>query len=307
MPHGHEDGQGHAHGGSAPAGLAFAVGIGLNTLFVVIETVYGITAQSMALVADAAHNLSDVLGLVLAWFAVRLAARKPTGRRTYGFRKGTILSALANAVLLLAAVGAIAWEAIGRFERPEPVQGGVVMLVAAIGVAINGVSAFLFVAGSKHDINLRGAFLHLAADAAVSLAVVVTGFVITRTGWSWLDPTASIAISVVVLFSTWSLLKDSLNLVLDAVPEHIDPEAVRTYLRGLPGVNEVHDLHIWAMSSTEVALTAHLVMPAEACAPPFLRVVAQELHERFRIEHTTIQVEPPEALDTCRLRPDDTL
>lgn len=300
MSHGHEEGHGHAHGGGTPAGLAFAVGIGLNTLFVVVESVYGIAAQSMALVADAAHNLSDVLGLILAWFAVRLAARKPSGRRTYGYRKGTILSALANAVLLLAAVGAIAWEAVGRFARPEPVQGGVVMLVAAIGVAINGISAFLFVSGSKHDINLRGAFLHLAADAAVSLGVVVTGFIVTRTGWNWLDPTASIAISAVVLFSTWGLLKSSLNLVLDAVPEHIDPEAVRTYLRELPGVTEVHDLHIWAMSSTEVALTAHLVMPSEACAPPFLRVIEKELHERFRIEHTTIQVEPLESGDPCR-------
>lgn len=304
MSHGHEGGQGHAHGSATPAGRAFAVGIGLNMFFVVVEASYGIAAQSIALVADAAHNLSDVLGLVLAWLAVRLAARKPTGRRTYGFRKGTILSALANAVLLLVAVGAIAWEAVGRFARPAPVQGGIVMLVAAIGVAINGLSAILFIKGSKHDINLKGAFLHLAADAVVSLGVVITGFVVVRTGWNWLDPAASIAISLVVLVSTWGLLKDSLNLILDAVPEHIDPDAVRAYLSKLPGVVAVHDMHIWAMSSTEVALTAHVVMPGEVSAPPFLQRISQQLHEQFGIEHTTIQVEPPEAGDACKAEND---
>lgn len=307
MAHDHKHGQAHSHGSSAPAGRAFAVGIGLNVIFVVVEVVYGLVAESIALVADAAHNLSDVLGLVLAWFALKLATRKPTGRRTYGYRKGTVLSALANALLLFVAVGAIAWEAVGRFAHPAPVEGGIVMIVAGIGVAINGLSALLFAKGSKHDINLRGAFLHLAADAAVSVGVVITGLVVVRTGWNWLDPAASILVSVVVLVGTWGLLKESLNLVLDAVPDRVDPDAVRTYLSQLQEVRGIHDLHIWAMSSTEAALTAHLEIPAAASGAAFLHRVSAELHERFGIEHVTIQTEEPEAAAACKSSPEGTL
>lgn len=302
MSHAHD----HAHA-ETPQGLPFAIGIGLNTVFVVVEAVYGILAGSIALVADAVHNLSDVLGLALAWGAVVLARRGPTKRRTYGLRKSTILSALANAVLLLVAVGGIAWEAVGRFARPEPVQGATVMIVASIGVLINGVSAFLFARGSKYDLNIRGAFLHLAADAAVSLGVVLAGFVVLRTGWNWLDPATSIVISLVVLVGTWGLLKDSLNLALDAVPEGIDVEQVRAYLLGLPYVENVHDLHVWAMSTTDTALTAHLGTTVDVLPPDFLRDASRTLHERFGIEHTTLQVEPSSTRGDCVLARESSL
>lgn len=298
--HAHAHGGGHQH---APKsyGPAFIIGISLNLVFVIVETAYGISARSVALVADAAHNLSDVLGLALAWTAFLLAQRKPSRRRTYGLRKTTVLAALGNAVLLLVAVGGVSWEAIGRLRQPAPIEGGVLMAVAAVGVIINGVSAMLFAKGRKGDANLKGAFLHLAADAAVSFGVVIGGAIILRTGWMWLDPVVSLLVSVVILVGTWGLLKQSVNLALDAVPEGIDAEAVNTYLAGLPGVLEVHDLHIWAMSTTETALTAHLVMATNTCEPRFLGDVGDALHRKFKIEHSTLQVEPPEAPDPCRL------
>lgn len=306
MGHDHAHEHRHEHGQKG-YGRAFAIGISLNVVFVAVETAYGIAAGSVALVADAAHNLSDVLGLAFAWAAFVLAQRKPTRQRTYGLRKTTVLAALGNAVLLLVAVGGVSWEAVGRLRQPAPIQGGILMAVAAVGVAINGVSAMFFSAGRKRDANLRGAFLHLAGDAAVSLGVVVTGAVILKTGWMWLDPLVSIIVSAVILVGTWGLLKQSLNLALDAVPEGIDAEQVNTYLAGLPGVLEVHDLHIWAMSTTETALTAHLVMRTDSCEPRFLGEVGKVLHDKFKIEHSTLQVEPPEAPDPCRQASEGTL
>ncbi len=300
MAHDHAHDHAHAHAvGPRNYGRAFAIGISLNVVFVVVETVCGIAAGSVALVADAAHNLSDVLGLALAWAAFALARRKPTKQRTYGLRKTTVLAALGNAILLVVAVGGVGWEAIGRLRHPVPVEGGVLMAVAAVGVVINGVSAMLFAKGREGDANLRGAFLHLAADAAVSLGVVVTGAVLLRTRWTWLDPLVSLLVSGVILVGTWGLLKKSMNLALDAVPDEIDAEEVELYLASLPGVLEVHDLHIWAMSTTETALTAHLVMATDTCGPRFLGDVGIALRERFKIEHSTLQVEPREAPNPC--------
>lgn len=308
--HAREHGHGHSHAhGQPPKSYsgAFLVGIGLNVVFVVVEAAYGLASGSVALVADAAHNLSDVLGLGFAWAAILLAQRKPSKRRTYGFRKTTVLAALGNSVLLLVVVGGVAREAIGRLREPASLDGRVVMAVAAVGVVINGVSALLFAKGQKGDANLRGAFLHLASDAAVSLGVVIAGAVILQTGWTRLDPIISLIVSVVIVVGTWGLLKQSVNLALDAVPEGIDAEAVNAYLAGLPGVLEVHDLHIWAMSTTETALTAHLVMATGSCEPRFLGDVGRELHEKFEIGHSTLQVEPPEAPDPCRMAAEGTL
>lgn len=296
----------HAHG-TTRYERAFLLGVGLNLGFVIIEVVFGLIAHSMALVADAGHNLSDVLGLVLAWGATWLASRKPSKLRTYGFRKTTILAALANAVLLLLATGGVVWESVQRLSRPGVVEGKTVIVVAAVGVAINGVSALAFRKGGKHDLNLRGAFLHLAADAAVSFGVVITGVVLIYTGWNLLDPIVSLVLSVIIVGSSWSLLRKSVNLALDAVPEGIDVDEVRGYLAGLPDVLEVHDLHIWAMSTTENALTAHFVMKTGSCEPRFLGDVCKVLHDRFGIEHSTLQVEAPEAPDPCRLAPEDSL
>lgn len=304
--HEHSHGHGHDHG-VASYGRAFAVGISLNVVFVAIEMTYGIVAHSMALVADAAHNLGDVLGLILAWLAYVLARRKPSRKRTYGLRKSTVLAALANAVLLLVAVGGVGWEAIGRLRNPAPIQGTILMAVATIGVLINGTSALLFAKGGARDVNLRGAFLHLAGDAGVSLGVVVAGALIWKTGWMWLDPIVSIVVSLVILIGTWGLLRQSVNLALDAVPEGIDAEEVNAYLAALPGVLEVHDLHIWAMSTTETALTAHLVMKTNTCEPRFLGEVGRALHDRFSIEHSTLQVEAPDAPDACRQVGDDAI
>jgi cobalt-zinc-cadmium efflux system protein len=285
----------HDHQPPAPSGdlgRAFAVGIGLNLAFVVIEAVFGVLAHSTALLADAAHNLSDVLGLVMAWGASSLARRAPSSLHTYGFRRSTVLAALANAVLLLAAVGAVAWEAIGRFRTPSAPEGATMMWVAAVGVLVNGVSALLFRKGSKTDANVRGAFLHLAADAAVSAGVVVAGAVVWRTGWAWIDPLTSLVVSGVVLVGTWGLLRDSLHLAMDGVPRSIDLEKVRAFLLALPGVERVHDLHVWAMSTTEIALTAHLVVPWTECPPSFLGELEHELQEHFGIAHVTVQLEP---------------
>lgn len=296
--HGHDH---HDHGHShAPAsyGRAFAIGVGMNAGFVVLESLYGVLSHSVALVADAAHNASDVLGLLAAWVAFSLAKRRPTARRTYGLRKSTVLAALANAVLLLVAVGGVAWESIGKLRNPEPIQSTTVMIVAAAGVLVNGTSALLFMRGSKSDMNMRGAFLHLAADAAVSLAVVIGGAVISVTQLWWIDPAISLAVSVLILLATWKLLVKSVNLALDAVPDSVDADAVRAHLRALPGVEDVHDFHVWAMSTTETALTAHLVLQ-KASPAPCLADLGRELHQRFGVDHSTVQIDPADDEKTC--------
>ncbi len=288
-------------------GRAFAVGVALNTAFVIVEAGAGFWAGSMALVADAGHNLSDVLALAMAWGATVLARRAPTARHTYGLRKGTILVSLANAVFLLLAVGAIASESIQRLTAPGQIATKTVMLVAALGVLINGATALLFMRGSKDDLNARGAFLHMASDAAVSVAVIIGAGVIAVTGLSWIDPALSLAIVVVIVLGTWGLLRDSVNLALDAAPRGIDPAAVRAWLGGLPGVEEIHDLHIWAMSTTETALTAHIIRPAAklengADGDHFLHEACEGLAHRFNIGHATLQVET-NADSACRLAP----
>jgi cobalt-zinc-cadmium efflux system protein len=278
---------------------AFAIGVALNVGFIIIETVFGLLAGSLALLADAGHNLSDVLSLLLAWGASYMVKRRPTERHTYGWRKSSILAALMNAIILMVAIGAIAWEAIGRFNNPARVGGQTIIIVAAIGVVINTITALLFVSGRKHDLNIRGAFLHMAADAGVSAGVVVAGLVILASGWMWVDPLVSLAIAVIVLIGTWGLMRDALNLALDAVPRGIDPEAVGDYLAGLPGVESVHDLHIWAMSTTETALTAHLVKPDSKDDDTLIERASKELHNRFGIEHITLQWERWHELDHC--------
>jgi len=293
----------HTH--AVAPGRAFAIGIGLNVVFVVVEVGYGLASESVALVADAAHNTSDVLGLVLAWAATALAKRRPSARRTYGLRRTTILATLANAILLLVAVGGVVWEAVGRLAHPGPVEGVTVIVVAALGVAVNGVSALFFFRGKSRDANLRGAFLHLAADALVSLGVVLAGVIIVVTGWRPIDPLVSILVSLAILRSTWSLFRDALDASLDAVPAGIDPEAVRAFLLTLPAVCDVHDLHIWAMSTTEAALTTHLVMPWPSEPPGFLAELDHELERRFGIAHTTVQLEPLDADRTCTQASDD--
>ena len=296
--HDHDDDPGQAkaaHSGHhhAPAdyGRAFLIGIVLNLGFVAVEAFYGFLSNSVALLADAGHNLSDVLGLLLAWGAATLSKRKPSPHFTYGLRRSSILSALFNAVFLLVAIGAIAFEAVQRLGDPQPVAGRTVMAVAAVGIVVNGVTAWLFARGSKHDLNIRGAFLHMTADAAVSAGVVISGLLILQTGWLWLDPATSLVIVAVILVGTWGLLRRSVNMALDRVPEHIPPADVIAALQSLPGVTRVHDLHIWSLSTTDVALTCHLVMPAGCPGDAFLRSVGDILHERFEIGHTTIQVE----------------
>lgn len=278
---------------------AFAIGVALNLAFVIVEATFGIMADSLALLADAGHNLSDVLGLLLAWGASILTRRTPSERRTYGLRKSTILAALFNAVILLAAVGGMAWEAVRRFSDPAEVSGSTVIIVAFIGFLINGATALLFVAGRKGDLNIRGAFIHMVADAAVSIGVVVAGFALLFTGWQWIDPLVSLLIAAVILIGTWGLLKDSLNLAMDSVPEGIDPRAVNSYLKNLPGVQAVHDLHIWGMSTTETALTAHLVKPLAQDDDEIIERASKELHERFGIDHTTLQWERHGVLCPC--------
>jgi cobalt-zinc-cadmium efflux system protein len=281
----------HHHHQSVDFGRAFALGVFLNGAFVLLEAGFGIYAQSLALLADAGHNLSDVLGLGLAWGAATLAQRRPTKRRTYGLRRSTIMAALANAMLLVVAVGAISWEAVRRLARPEPPQEGVMIWVAAAGIVVNTATALLFFRGKERDVNVRGAFLHMAADAAVSLGVVVTAVVMMFTHWIWLDPAISLVIAAVILVSTWGMLRESLDLALDAVPKGIDPRAVEKYLAGLPGVSEVHDMHIWGLSTTETALTAHLVVPDAPHEDEMLRQITRELHDTFGIEHATLQLE----------------
>ncbi|UYO39942.1 cation diffusion facilitator family transporter [Rhodopseudomonas palustris] len=307
--HHHHHGPGAAHGAGghshAPQdfGRAFAIGITLNLVFVVAEAAFGYFSNSMALIADAGHNLSDVAGLVVAWIAAGLAKRPPSARYTYGLRGSSILAALFNAVFLLLAVGAIGWEAVVRLFTPEPVAGITVMVVAGIGIVINAVTAWLFASGRHSDLNIRGAYLHMAADAAVSAAVVVAGVIILFTGWYWIDPAVSLLVAVVIVWGTWGLLRDSTALSLAAVPRGIDPAAVRAFLSKLPGVTQVHDLHIWGMSTTEVALTCHLVMPGGSPGDPFLVDLAHELQHDFGIAHTTVQIET-DPNTVCALAPD---
>ena len=282
---------------------AFAIGVCLNLGFVIVETVYGIRAHSLALVADAGHNLSDVLGLVLAWVASVLARRRPTPRRTYGMRRSSVLAALGNAVLLLIAIGGIAWEAVQRFLTPAPIEATTVIWVATVGIVVNTVTAWLFMAGRKGDLNIKGAYLHMAADAGVSAGVVVTGLAIRATGWVWLDPTISLVIVAVILAGTWGLLRDSVNLAMDAVPDGIDEAAVKLHLASLPGVTEVHDLHIWGMSTTHAALTAHLVKPDIQDEDHLIAQTCRELHDRFGIEHATLQIERARGAPPCALAP----
>ena len=300
--HGHHAGHAHHAHGLAGHGRAFAIGIALNSAFVVVEAAFGVTSNSMALLADAGHNLSDVLALAVAWVGTSLSKRAPTGRFTYGFRSTSILAALFNAVILMVAVGGIAWEALRRIASPEPVVETIVIAVAAAGIVINAATALLFARGRQSDLNIRGAFMHMVADAAISAGVVVAALLIIATGWWWLDPAASLLISVVIVIGTWALLRDSVAMTLDAVPAGIDPAAVRSLLDRVPGVASVHDLHIWPMSTTETALTAHLVMPGGHPQDDVLARIAHDLHERHGINHATIQVETDGEL--CKLAPD---
>jgi len=291
----------HAHRGHD---RAFAVGIALNLGFVAIESVYGVLAHSMALLADAGHNLGDVLALALAWGASVLGRREPSLRFTYGLGSSTILAALVNAMLLMLVVGGIAVEAVQRLMNPVPVATATVIWVALCGIAVNGVTALFFLRDREHDLNVKGAFLHMAADAAVSLGVALAAVAMLLTGWIWFDPVASLAIAVVIVGSTWGLLRDSLKLSLHAVPESIDTGLIREYLRGLAGVAEIHDLHIWGMSTTETALTVHLVMPAGHPSDGFIAETANALRQRFGIGHATIQVETGDERHPCALAPD---
>lgn len=308
----HDHSHDHAHSGPghshvhAPAsfGRAFAIGISLNVVYVVIEAVFGFMSDSLALLADAGHNLSDVFGLLLAWGASYLAQRGPTNRRTYGYKSTSTLAAMANGVLLLLATGAIGWESFTRLLHPEPVQTTTMLWVAAAGVLVNGATALLFMSGRKNDINIRGAFIHMAADALVTLGVIVAALLIMATGWLWLDPAVGLIIGVVILLGTWSLLRDSVNLALDAVPEGIDPDAVRLWLGSLPGVVEVHDLHVWAIGTTDTALTAHLVRDDVQHDRRLLHDVQDGARSRFGISHATVQLETMDAAGDCLLRPD---
>jgi cobalt-zinc-cadmium efflux system protein len=305
--HGHHH-HGHHHHGHSPDNYnrAFLISVVLNSGFVAIEAIYGILANSLALLADAGHNFSDVLGLVLVWGASVLARRRPTPRRTYGMRRSSILAALVNASALLLVCGGIVWEAVQRLRSPDLVAGNTIIIVALIGILINTVSALMFVSGQS-DLNIRGAFLHLAADALVSLGVVIAGLTIATTGWLWVDPIVSLIVTAVIVWGTWQLFRDSFNLMLDAVPEHVDPLAVRQYLAERSGVNEVHDLHIWAMSTTETALTAHLVMLEGHPGDGFLSMLCNELREKFNIAHSTVQIETGDPEHPCVLAPDHVL
>lgn len=293
----------HAHA-AVDYGRAFAIGIGLNLLYVAIEAGYGIAAGSLALLADAGHNLGDVLGLALSWAAAVLGRRGPSGRFTYGFRSSSILAALANALILLVVTGGIAWEALWRLSHPVAVTGGIVAWVAGIGIVVNGATALLFASGRGSDLNLRSAFLHMAADAFVTAGVVAAGVAIALTGFLWLDPAASLVVCAVVVYGTWDLVKQALSLALDAVPPSVDAAAVRAHLLAVPGVTALHDLHIWGMSTTETALTCHLVMPNGHPGDDALSVIARDLEHRFRIHHTTLQIELGDSAEACALTPE---
>lgn len=297
--HGHNHGHGHSHGHPAPpapgsVGKAFAIAVSLNLIFVVAEIAAGLFSGSMALLADAGHNLSDVLSLLLAWAASVLSARPPSERFTYGLKSSSILAAIANAALLWVAIGAILVETVRRMADPAPVVGSTMMIVAALGIAVNALSALLFAKGAKSDLNLRAAFVHLMADALVSVGVVIAGLVIAWTGWALVDPIASLVITAIIAWSSWGLLRDALHMGMLGVPEGIDGPKVRAFLEGQPGVARVHDLHIWPMSTTETALTAHLLMPAGQPGDAFLRTLSHDLEHAFGIGHPTFQVETDE-------------
>jgi cobalt-zinc-cadmium efflux system protein len=294
MAHDHDHDH-HHHAPPADFGRAFAIGIALNLGYVIVEAGFGIATGSMALLADAGHNLSDVLGLALAWGGLRLAARPSTPRFTYGLKRSTILAALANGLLLVLACGAITVEALRRLADPQPVPGATVMAVAAVGILVNGITAWLFASGRKGDVNIRGAFLHMLADAGISAAVVVSGFIILKTGLHWIDPALSLVVVLVIVRGTWGLLRESVALALDAVPPGIDSAAVAGFLKAHPGVTDIHDLHIWPMGSTDTAMTAHLVIPAGHPGDAALAGLAHDLEHRFGIGHATIQVETGEA------------
>lgn len=283
----------HAHPAHGPKSFdrAFAIGISLNLGFVLIEAFYGWQVNSLALLADAGHNLSDVGGLILAWAAMAATRLLPNDRHTYGWRRGSILASFINAVILLVAMGSLGWEALQRLQEPVAIAGGTVMLVAGVGVLVNSVTAWLFLSGSRSDLNLRGAYLHMAADALVSVGVVLAGALYLWRGWSWIDPAASLAIALVIVIGTWSLFRKSLHLLFDGVPEQVDLPAVRQFLLSQPGVCDVHDLHVWAMSTAEVALTAHIRMAPLPGDDRFLRATSEELREHFGIAHSTLQLE----------------
>ncbi len=303
--HSHSSHHHHHHAEVDPTQRAFVVGVSLNLLFVAVELAVGAWANSLALLADAGHNFSDVIGLLIAWGALALARRKPSGRFTYGLRSSTIMAAMLNAMLLLVAVGGIVWEGAHRLLAPEPVSGSLMIWVALLGVLINFGTAMMLHHGSKTDINVRGAFIHMLADAAVSGGVVLAGLLMLWLDWLWLDGAMSILIALVILWSTWGLFRESFHLSLHAVPAQVNAEEVQEYLRKLPGVSEVHDLHIWAMSTTEIALTAHLLMPAGHPGDVFLDQAAEGLARQFHISHPTLQIELGNAGEVCRFSPED--
>ena len=300
--------QGHVHPPHSHAhsnyGRAFAIGIALNLLYVGGEAVAGIVSGSLALLADSGHNLGDVLGLSLSWGAAVLSRRQPSGRFTYGLRSSSILAALANAIILLVVTGGIAWEAVWRITHPVPVASGIVIWVAAAGIVVNGATALLFASGRLHDLNIKSAFLHMAADTLVTAGVVAAGVVIWLTSWYWLDPAVSLIVSAVIVLGTWGLVRNAINLALDAVPEGVDAAAVRAHLLAMPGVTALHDLHIWGMSTTETALTCHLVLPGGHPGDAALNGVAQQLHYLFGIQHATIQIEVADTDEACVLTPE---
>ena len=301
--HGSDHGHGHHHPAPTNFNTAFAIGIALNLGFVAVEAFYGWQVNSLALLADAGHNLSDVAGLVLAWGGALAGKLRPGARYTYGWKRASILAAFANALLLLVAMGSLGWEAVQRLQSPLPMQGWTVIAVAAVGIAVNTATALLFMRGSEGDLNLRGAFLHMAADALVSLGVVIGGALYLWQGWVWIDPLMSLLIVAVIVVGTWHLFKQSLHLLFDGVPERIDLGAVRQHLMGLPNVDEVHDLHVWAMGTAHNALTAHLVLTdAAADLGALLQRAERELRGRFEIHHVTLQLEPPDFAQQCALR-----
>ena len=299
----------HNHSHHAPKNYnsAFIIGISLNSLFVIIEGLYGYLSNSLALMADAGHNLSDVAGLLIAWGAIWLTTKKPTSNYTFGLRKSSILSALFNALFLMIAVGIIIWEAIHRLWNPGIIDHKTVIIIAGIGIVINTVTALLFFRNKEDDINISGAYLHMAADALISLGVVISGIIISYTSWFWLDPLVSIIISLIIIYGTWDLLKNAMRLSMDAVPVNIDPSAVKKYLESINGVSDVHDLHIWAMSSTETALSAHLTMKTYPLENQTLALISAHLKKTFKIHHPTIQFEIYDENFHCHLKPDDVL
>jgi cobalt-zinc-cadmium efflux system protein len=299
--HSHEHGGGGHQHSHAPTsfGAAFAIGTALNAALVLAQFVFGYLSNSLALISDGVHNLGDVIGLLLAWGASWVGRRPPTARRTYGYRRASVLAAVANAALLLVATGAIVIEAVQRFAKPQPIESHTVMLVAGIGIVINAATALMFARGRANDLNIAGVFVHMAGDAALSFGVVITALLISLTGWYWADPLVSIALAAAIFIGSWRVMRDAVDMALDAVPPGVDPAAVHAYLSALPGVIEVHDLHIWAMSTTETALTVHLVRPGAAIDDAFVMETTRNLEHRFRIHHSTIQVEIGD--QTCRL------